>query len=574
VALDERQGDWLDWVSAAETYHWCDKNPLINYLNLYGADAGFVADSHRSGYDERFDYVSLMLRQSWAFRRAVIRLLSANGPVRKIAGNPSQAHDVAKMEETLAAISERVPIIAQPVLWNQEARMTGVPDLLVRSDVLAGLLNLHPPLPRERGRENPQLRELGREYHYVVVEIKFTTVHVLKDGTASLEHLPHMLQNHIYNEAVGKMQGFTPAASYLLGRDLFFAPARVDHTDPELGRLAAEAAAWVRRLRKEGASWQVLPVPTVPELRPNLKSRLDLEWHAAAHEIAIAQRDLTLLPYVGVDRRARALASGITRWDDPTLTAHTFGLADSAEGRRIDAVLRANTSTGDQAVFPVLLTSNIRHWQQCARVERFVSLQSVNDQADDFSRLPDRGGTAMVFMITWGFVDRKGLWQTGQLVARDLSLGAEAELKAAWKAQLDRWADAERVRVQDIRLIHWGNSEVPLPDLNWLDLLDVLIYEEAVAVRGAFGFGLAEIARALHALGLVETALPDRPVGTLEAMAGAWSAAREATERQIPLDRTVPMQIIANFSRDLCRSMMETLAVLRQRAEWSLGKAA
>jgi len=360
----------------------------------------------------------------------------------------------------------------------------------------------------------------------------------------------------------------------LLGRDLFRAPARIRQEDPQLAQHAAEATAWVRRLRKEGRSWQVLPIASVPELRPNLKSSKDQEWYAAKHEIALAQRDLTLLPYVGFERRARAAASGITRWDDPGLSAQTFGLGDETEGRRVDAVLMANRSTGDQAVFPLLLLSNIGRWQQPARVERFVSFQSIDDQADDFSQLPDRGGTAMVFMITWGFVDRINQWQSGQLVARDLSLSAEAELKAAWQAQLERWADAEGVHVRDIRLIHWGNPEVPLPELNWLDLLDKLTHAEPITVRGAFGFGLAEITRALHALRLVKTALPDRPVGTLDTMAGAWSAAKEAAELQIPLEQTAPAQVIGRFSHELCRGMMEILVLLRQRAEWSLGKAA
>lgn len=41
MALGERPRDWSDWVSATETYHYCDKNPLIDYLNLYGEPAGY-----------------------------------------------------------------------------------------------------------------------------------------------------------------------------------------------------------------------------------------------------------------------------------------------------------------------------------------------------------------------------------------------------------------------------------------------------------------------------------------------------------------------------------------------------
>src|SRR5207237_2915626 len=135
-------------------------------------------------------------------------------------------------------------------------------------------------------------------YHYRAIDIKFVALDLLKDGTASLKHLPHMVQNWIYNEALGETQGYTPPASYLLGRDLFRAPARVSHADPQLGRYAAEAAAWIRRLATDGRSWHPLPWPSVPELRPNLKASRDLHWHAAKREIAILQHALTLPPVV------------------------------------------------------------------------------------------------------------------------------------------------------------------------------------------------------------------------------------------------------------------------------------
>src|SRR5256886_7802729 len=204
-------GERSDWVSAAETYHWCDKDPLIDWLNAYGTDAGFFADSRRPGYDKRFDYARFVVGQSWASKRAVVACLTAKSPLRMIATNPSQAQDPAKAEQTLAAMKEGVPIIAHAVLWNEDDRLRGTVDLLVRSDVLVQLLSVpHPTLPRERGRENTEGPERGREndefavpapglgkvaHHYRAVDIKFVTVHVLKDGTASLEHLPYMVEN-------------------------------------------------------------------------------------------------------------------------------------------------------------------------------------------------------------------------------------------------------------------------------------------------------------------------------------------------------------------------------------------
>ncbi len=564
MARGERQGD-SDWVSAAETYHWCQDDPLIDWLNAYGTKAGFVADSHRPGYDKQFDYLRFVGSQSWAFRRAVVAWLTAKSQLRMIATNPSQARDPAKVEQTLAAINEGVAIIAHAVLWDEQARMTAVPDLLVRSDVLEQLFGDHHTAVPQTGTETT---------HYVIVDIKFVTVHVLKDGTASLEHLPSMVQNWICNQALGKMQGYTPPASYFVGRDLFRTPARVNHADPQLGRLATEAADWIRRLRKEGASWNPLPVPSVPELRPNMKATSDSEWHAAKREIALAQHDLTLLPFVGPERRARAAASGITRWDDPALSADTFGFGDSQEGRRVEFVLFANRSTGDRAVFPVLLLSNGGHWQQPARLELFVIVQKVEDQADDFSRVPERGGAAVFFMITWGFLDRDGRWQTGQLVANDLSPAAEAEMITAWQSELDRLAELHGVRLRDIRLFHWGGQETLVPDLHWFPLLRNLIHVEPVTVRGAFGFGLPEMAQAFHAQGLIESALPDQPRDPLAAMAGAWSAAKEAKSLSIPLEQTAPIHVIGAFGHEACRSMMEIVTLLRKLAQASIAGAA
>jgi hypothetical protein len=383
-----------------------------------------------------------------------------------------------------------------------------------------------------------------------------------------------MVQNYVNNEALGKMQSYTPLASYLIGRDLFRTPARVDHADPALKRLADEAAAWIRRLRKEGASWHPLPFPSVPELRPNLKASSDSEWHAAKREVALAQHDLTLLPFVGPERRELATASGITRWDDPALSARAIGLDDSIEGRRLDAVLLANRSTGDQAVFPARFVSNIGNWQQPAPFECFVTVQAVDDQADDFNRVPERGGTAMFFMITWGWLDRDGQWKSEQLVARDLSPAAEEEMKSAWLTELKGLADMHGVQLRDVRLFHWGSHKAVLPDLNWFPLLHNLIHPEPVTVRGAFGFGLTEMAQALHTLGLIKSALPDQPRDPLAAMAGAWSAAKEAASLQIPLEKAASMQPIGNFSYEACRSMMEIVVFLRQRAVASLREAA
>jgi hypothetical protein len=82
------------------------------------------------------------------------------------------------------------------------------------------------------------------------------------------------------------------------------------------------------------------------------------------------------------------------------------------------------------------------------------------------------------------------------------------------------------------------------------------------------------MAAALGASGLIKSDVPPLPPGPLAATAGAWSSAREAASLLIPLEQTEPMQIITRFGHAVCRSMMEILTFLRQRARASLAEAA
>src|ERR1700716_332406 len=102
---------------------------------------------------------------------------------------------------------------------------------------------------------------------------------------------------------LGRGQGYVAPCGYVLGRGwrqgnagrgdscwerLARLPVEtyVRSREAAIGDVVAEGAAWVRRVRREGAAWRVAPVPTVPELWPNMKNDRDHPWHAAKREIA------------------------------------------------------------------------------------------------------------------------------------------------------------------------------------------------------------------------------------------------------------------------------------------------
>jgi hypothetical protein len=92
-----------------------------------------------------------------------------------------------------------------------------------------------------------------------------------------------------------------------------------------------------------------------------------------------------------------------------------------------------------------------------------------------------------------------------------------------------------------------------------------VVKSEPVVVRGAFNFGLKAIGRALHALGLIETAWTDGPSDGLGAMVMTWNAAGEAAARGVRLVEIDCMNEVVRYNEIDCRVMYEVIDLLRRR---------
>ena len=98
----------------------------------------------------------------------------------------------------------------------------------------------------------------------------------------------------------------------------------------------------------------------------------------------------------------------------------------------------------------------------------------------------------------------------------------------------------------------------------WFDLLKNVVKEQPVVVRGAFGFGLKAVAKALHGHDLIKTSWDESPVDGLGAMVGVWHCDEEAEDKGIRLVDTKLMQEIQRYNEADCRVMHEILEHLRR----------
>jgi hypothetical protein len=595
--------DWSDWVSATKTRNFLLGDPLLDWLDLHGESQGFVRDDQLAGYDPRSAFGPFLFEKGFAFEARVVDLLRERCEVLRIAESGRDARDSEKAKATLAAMKAGVEVIHGAVLHDEGTRTYGVPDLLVRADVLGRLFPAAyaPELERAGGNGPAPSAQaapaLGNGHHYRVVDCKFTTLGLLKSGELDNDGSARAYKGQLflYNQMLGATQGFLPPAAFLLGRSWTkgkdrgqgcferLAPvlqAGMLSKDESIADAVEAAVSWVRRVRKDGGAWSPLPSPTVPELRSNLCNGSDAPWSDAKSHIAKETGELTAMWYLGLDKRDALLARTppISRWDDPALSASVAGVRGEVVAPRFDAILDINRDMAGPPVRPDRVTVQEGEWRVPEALEFFVDFETVSDLDDDFSRLPARGGQPLIFMVGCAHVE-DGQLRFRCFTADALTPQSEARVLDAWFAHMEdvrrrlgfegqprvfHWSPAERTSlVTAYNSAQARHPEQRWSEPRWFDFLNQVVKAEPVVVRGALGFGLKAIGKALHAHGLIQTEWADGPTDGLGAMVGAWRAAAEAKERGVSLRDVALMQEIERYNEVDCLVMYEVISYVR-----------
>jgi len=596
TVLPTTDAEWDDWVSAGALRNWARNDAILDWLDRYGGERGIARDDQRAEYDERFDFQQFLARQGRRFEEAVLADLEQRVGVTRIDAGRDGARSLAAAHATVAAMERGERVIAQGLLRDPQSRTYGRIDLLVRSDVLASLCGDAFGEEDEPSIAAPALH--GAAWHYRVIDVKFSTLELLKDGSLSTANdLSTCAQVWTYNQMLGRVQGYVAPFGYVLGRawrqgnsgrgdtcweKLARIPveAYVRSREAPLGVVVAEGGAWVRRIRREGAAWTVLPTPTIAELWPNMKNDRDHPWHVAKREIAEELRELTLLWRVSAAARDRARDRGVTRWDDPRITADLLGIRGETRPAMFDAMIAVNRETG-APVRPARIEADGGRWRERAPLELYVDFETVNDLNDDFATFPRKGGQSLIFQIGCGAYGDGG-WEFAQFTARSLTPAAEAEMIDAWLLHVAELARrAGLAGAAEARLFHWSAAETVFmegaynsararhpergwPLLGWYDLLERIVHAEPVVVRGARSFGLKAVARAMKAHGLIETEWGEGLADGTGAMAGAWAAADLAATVGREMRAIELMREVSGYNEIDCRVMAEVLDHLRR----------
>ena len=587
------------WVAATSTRNFMLANPLLDWLGLWGEAKGFERDT----VDKRTDFGLFILRKGTEFEQAVMNVLGDALPFGNVYTVESQWMGVhpAGSEQALStweAMNRGEPVISQGLVWDDSTRTFGFPDLLFRSDVFA---QMFPGVLNDEQVARPAAKLGIGNCHYVVLDIKYSTLRLLASGLVSnAGSFPaYKTQVFIYNRALAQLQGYCPPAGFLLGRGWSQQTRTGGRSDHCLERLGAvcnnekqggrslgersdEAAAWVRRVRAEGGNWDALPEPTVPQLRPNPKATTPGMWKTAVKRITVELEDLIVLYGVGAKKRNAANEQKLFRWTDRSVTPGAFNMKGVTAGR-LDAFLDVNRDIEGPPVRPARIAAAREEWHDASALEFYVDFETVSDLNDDFSEMPLKGGETLVFMIGCGHVEQ-GQWKFECFTSTSLTVGSEGQIIEEWFAHMNRVADRFAPNGSDPVVFHWSAHETVTletaynaaakrhpsehwPQLKWFDFLNRVARAEPLVVRGAHGFGLKAVTNALHQLGLVNIQWGAGPADGLGAMVGAWWSQQQvdSVDGMSRLSEVELMQQIGEYNEIDCKAMMEIVSYLRAR---------
>ena len=96
-------------------------------------------------------------------------------------------------------------------------------------------------------------------------------------------------------------------------------------------------------------------------------------------------------------------------------------------------------------------------------MEFYVDFEFCSDLNDDFSKLPEKGGQPLIFMIGCGHVEH-GEWQFKSLVAEHLSAGEEIRIINEWVDHMGSVRDRLDPQNGIPRVFHWSAAEPTVLD--------------------------------------------------------------------------------------------------------------
>lgn len=450
------------------------------------------------------------------------------------------------LNKTFEQMKMGTPFISQAVLYNFKNYTYGIADLLVRSDWLNKLFEKEVIFEEDMKISAPLLG--SGEYHYRVIDIKYSTLQLCADGERIRNYNNTQYykgQLTIYTAALGQLQGYTPPNAYILckgwryesngtkyeGYNCFSRPGQINFNgfDKAILEKTKDSIDWVRDLKYNGHKWSCNP-PSNEHLYPNMNNKYDSPYTSIKKKLANDLGELTTLWYVGPKHRKNAHLKNIYRRDNKNLTSKVLGI-NGMRGNVLDEVLKTNTRS-KSTVRPKLIKNTDNDWGCAHYLDFFIDIESFNTgNMQSMNITNSKSIDGIIFCIGVGHENENGKWiyKSFNTDSYSVEYGNKQEFKViddfftyildrintyseniSTKNNLDfvprffHWSHAEPTSFSKANNRHNNRWDDIIDTIDWIDMYKIFI-DEPITIKGAYNFSLKTVANAFHKNGYINT---------------------------------------------------------------------
>jgi hypothetical protein len=460
-----------------------------------------------------------------------------------------------------------IPILYSAPVKNNLNNTQGIIDLLIRSDYLPQLIEFL-PIEYQTTLKAPNL---NGNYHYVVIDIKFSTIKLKSDRKYLLnvgKQPAYKGQVKIYTDAISNIQGYNCPYGFIIGRKYIYSGQNqtinnslytmgiIDYStvDRDYVYSTYKAIEWIRLVKSEGHLWTIYP-PSKKELYPNMCIDSG-PWMKEKKRIAEEIKEITLIWNCGIRNRNIAIQNQIYSWDNQNCNTFSIGINNSYTNA-INSILSINQQS------KLNITSNIKNnlfnWKSKEN-EIFVDFETISDIFSDLNDLPVQNSTELIFMIGVGFINNEGVFEYKNFVSNELNSQEEIRiileflewLKTMSFPKIYYWSAEPSIWN---RAIQRNNLENVI--LNWCDMYQIFKVEP-IAIRGCLDYSLKSVAKAMRSHGMISCNLDDNNCNSgMMAMLNAWKYYKNKEENH------EKMREIEVYNQFDCKVLYEILEFLR-----------
>jgi hypothetical protein len=561
-------------VMATHIYNYMINDPLVDWFK-----SQHVSDTHTKSNG----FTDFLMERGREFEKKLVEYIHQH---KIVVHKVSDTFSYEGCKQTKMLMQKGVPLLHSAPVFSAKNQTGGIIDLLVRSDHLHILLSESPLSDAESVIQSPGLN--NKPYHYVVVDIKFSTLPLRADGRHLLNsdsYPAYKSQIWIYTQAVGEIQRYTSRYGYVLGRRWKYTKQNITQTSmnclDKLGVIdyhgidkhyideTSNAVQWVRDVKAHGSEWSVSP-PSRPELYPNMCVDSG-SWNSEKQKLADKLGEITSVWYCGLKHRKNALEKGVKTWKNKKCTSNILGMSGSTAST-VDKILDINRQNKEH-VRPKVITTNLLDWRKGVQ-EVFVDFETISDIFSEFDNLPIQESMDIIFMIGVGW-EEEGDWKYQSFTCANSSRAEEYRIMNefnslmksmefpkmwCWHAEPAFWNRSENRQFERLKEDECKHNISDNWNIHaWADMAK-LFRDEPIVLKDCFKFGLKEVAGALRRHKLISAKMDSECSSGMTAMINAWKCYSTCTDSTVsPI-----MKDITVYNEWDCKVLWEILGYLRK----------